>query len=159
MMTSGQHVPPTPDPRYEHALPVDYAPPANHWLRMLYAAWGRIRCLLTCVDDEEVNEEDVSDSELTELLPANPLSKSVTVYNTGDRTLAIYEGGALVAVVPRGDGATLPLSGLFAVSAQVWAGDANEGGDSAASIIRLLRCECGEEPVVYDTAPVGAYLL
>ncbi len=156
-MISLQHGAPVSEPRRDTGTSL-YAPPANHWLRMLYAALERIVCLLVCVDGVELTAGDVDDLPV-EFLPANPLSKSVTVTNDGERAVAIYEGGCLVAIVPRDTSQELALPGLFALSAAVWANDANENQDAHISIVRRLRCSCGEEVSVYETGPVGAWLL
>lgn len=158
-MTSIQHTAPTSEPRRDTEA-FAYAPPANHWLRMIYAALIRIRCLLACVDGHEVGDEDVPEGELVEVLAANGRSKSVTVHNDGDRALLIYEGGAVVLVVLPGEFKDLLVPGLLTLSARIWdAGDANEGQPASVRMVRRLRCACGDEEVVYTPEPVGAFLL
>lgn len=232
------HVNPTSAPRRDTELFL-YAPPLNHWLRMIYAALLRIRCLLTCVDGVETMELEIPE-EGVELLAANLRSKAVVITNTGAHALLIKEAGAVVAIAPAGGSVTLGSPGLLAISAvadpndptpqgavplgEITSGSAGTIGgtlwrytpepgapelavgdtvrkageevtyevgfvlvqfgtdyyfeiadnDSAfelgddvefiypgdsATAVRYLRCECGDEEVVYATEPVGAFLL
>jgi hypothetical protein len=158
MTPSIQHGSPYSLPRHEHG-PWQYAPPVNHWLRMILAGLQKIRCLLTCVSEAtEYGAYNVAPATDIQLLPANIYSKAVTVTNTGARSLVISEGGAAVAIVHPQTSKELPMDGLRAIVARVWEHDVNVGTASATAT-RRTRCGCGEIVVEYDTEPVGSYLL
>lgn len=274
-MTSNQHVPPYSQPRKD-LLFGRYAAPANHWLRMIYAGWEKIRCLLECEDGQEtaiidlptpdasdntiVNEPEVElvvteaaytgssaehtlywsffqdtsveafnlalyrdeartdlvdfialdenpdeldvlitgitglgsltafsahfqgfqslddnittfftttrvidageDPEPVLVLPPNPRSKNVTITNTGDLAVEIYEAGALVTIVAPAASAELPMPGLFALTARIWLAAGFTPGEIAQiAAVRGLRCECGDVAATYTAEPVGSFLL
>lgn len=153
-MTSIQHTAPSSDPRRETSLGL-FAPPANHWLRMIYAALLRIRCLLVCVDGTQTSGPvAVSDAGAVELLAAEGRSKSVAVTNAGANPAAIYEGGGLVTIVPPGVTRVLPLDGLFVITAKTHGAGATE-----VTATRTLRCACGDTETEYSAEPVGSFLL
>lgn len=159
-MTSIQHANPTSAPRNETG-PLSYAPPANHWLRMLYAALQKIRCLMACVapgDEWESNEDVAPDDGFVEILGANSRAKATSVTNNGALTVQVREGGITVAIVAPFKTAELPMRGLLAISAGVQPGQIGTGG-SSVTVTRRVRCACGDDAVVYATEPVGAYLL
>lgn len=153
-MTSIQHTAPTSTPRRD-TEPWQYAPPANHWLRMIYAALLQIRCLFTCNDGVEVAVEVEADEVATPLLDANPRSKKVVVVNTGANPAVIYEGAAVVAIVAGGATRELPMAGLLAISVAA----PDTGPTVVVSATRYLRCACGDEEITYTEEPVGAFLL
>lgn len=154
-MTSIQHTSPTATPRRETIFGL-YAPPANHWLRMIYAALLKLRCLLTCTDGVETVAGAELDNTPVELLPANPRSKKIVVLNGAGAAVEIYEGGALVAVVAPGKTRDLPMAGLLVITGA----SVSETTAATVWVTRYLRCACGDddEPE-YSTDPVGSFLL
>lgn len=153
-MISIQHTAPTSAPRRD-TIHGKYAPPANHWLRMIYAALVRIRCLLTCTDGVETANATNEDGELVPALDTNPRSKKVVVYNGNDVAQQVFEAGVLVAIVAPGETRELAMPGLLAITVQAVA----SAGTGPVQVTRYLRCACGDVEVEYTAEPVGSFLL
>lgn len=154
-MTSIQHTAPTSTPRRDTIFGL-YAPPANHWVRMIYAAILKLRCLLTCTDGVETVAGAELDNVPVALLAASPRSKKVVVVNGTDAAAEIYEGGALVAIVAPGEARELPMAGLL----EITGASVSDVTTATVWVTRYLRCACGDddEPE-YSTDPVGSFLL
>lgn len=95
-----------------------YWRPPNHWLRMIYAALLRIKCLRDCAGERYAGDTVELTETAVALRETDTLSQSVYIYNAGDREAAVYEAGALLGFVAPAAGFTLPMPGYLALTAK-----------------------------------------
>lgn len=109
-------VPPVSAPRRDPRRFL-FAPPVNHWVRMLYAALIRLRCLLECEGGIITTGAVTLTAAPAAMRDEEQLARKTYAVNEGKRPAYIYEAGALIAVAPALSGVKLPLPGLLAITA------------------------------------------